>query len=194
MDIATLAGTLTRLGATALATVLGGPAAGAAIGALASALGSDPTPEGVAEAIEANPETAAVAVAMVEAKQGAALAELNARLADVQDARSTTVKLVQAGSSIAWGAPVVSVIIVIAFAAVLLALFFKALPDNQVALLMIGALVSEFRGVTSYWLGSSRGSQEKDATIRAMSQNPSSQIGTAIGGVIGGAVKKAIRR
>jgi len=169
MDLTVLANLIKPL-APVVGGLLGGPIGAAALGALASALGTEATPEAVAEAVQADPDKAKAVLADVEAKQAAALSELQERLADVQDARATTVKLVEAGSSIAWGAPIVSVLVVAGFMAVLLALFWRALPENQVVLVMIGALASEFRGVTAYWLGSSIGSKDKDAMLATLAK------------------------
>ena len=45
-----------------------------------------------------------------------ALEELNSRIADVASARSQTVELAKAGSAIAWGSPIVSVLAIVVFA------------------------------------------------------------------------------
>ena len=95
-----------------------------------------------------------------------------ARLADVASARGQTVSLAQAGSKIAWGAPVVSVLVVGMFGAILVFLATRAVPADAKDLMnvMIGTLGASFGAVVQYWVGSSAGSQAKDATIHAMTQ------------------------
>lgn len=90
-----LAATLAKAGAPILsgalstaAGAIGGPAgallgsgASAIIGALADALGTDPTPEAVAEKVEADPSAAASAVQQVEASKGDVIAAIHAETA-----------------------------------------------------------------------------------------------------------------
>lgn len=104
--------------------------------------------------------------AELEARRG----ELEAILADVQSARTQTVELAKAGSSIAWGAPVVSVLVVITFSLALGAFFAGKVPSSEVALLLIGTLAGAFTQVINYWLGSSAGSKAKDQQLSAMVQ------------------------
>jgi membrane protein DedA with SNARE-associated domain len=96
--------------------------------------------------------------------------ELNARLADIQNARATTVKLVEAGSAISWGAPVVSVLVVAGFLALVGGMMFRTVPDSQVALVLFGSLSTAFGSVISYWLGSSAGSKDKDAMLASIAK------------------------
>lgn len=107
--------------------------------------------------------------------------ELEAALADVQSARQQTVQLAQAGSPISWGAPIVSVLVVIGFLSVLGIFFFGTFPEGQaaqsVANMLLGALAIAFGQVVNYWLGSSVGSQRKDfflanSTPAAVDQRP----------------------
>ena len=90
-----------------------------------------------------------------------------ARLEDVASARRQTVELAKAGSPIAWGAPVVSVLAIVVFAGFVAMLFFKVVPqDMKEALFLLGGSAATGYGmVLSYWLGSSSGSAAKDATI-----------------------------
>lgn len=68
-------------------------------------------------------------------------------------------------------------IVTTAFAGACLALYFKEIPTGQkdIALILLGALISEFRSVGSYWTGSTISSQSKDDTIREMANNPNKQ-------------------
>lgn len=190
-----LASILTKIGAPLLSTAIGGPVgalASAAIGALAEALGTPATPEAVAKEIENNPQ-AATAVRKIEAEQAPDM--LKAYLADVQDARAQTVKLVETGSSIAWGAPVISVLIVTGFLGLITGLMFKSVPDNQVTLILFGALSAAFSQVVSYWLGSSAGSARSGDAIRAIAQQATTPTaGQVAGKVIDAAVKTVGKR
>ena len=190
-----LASILTKIGAPLLSTAIGGPVgalASVAIGALAEALGTQATPEAVAKEIENNPQ-AATTVRKIEAEQAPDM--LKAYLADVQDARQQTIKLVEAGSSIAWGAPVISVLIVVGFLGLITGLMFKSVPDNQVTLILFGGLSAAFSQVVAYWLGSSAGSARSGDAIRQIAQQATqTTVGQAAGKVIDAVVKPAAKR
>jgi hypothetical protein len=88
---------------------------------------------------------------------------------DLASARSQTIELSKAGSLIAWGAPVMSIIVVVGFLTALY-LFLSAkleLPEFQQSVLniMLGFLGAGFQQTINYWLGSSRGSADKGATL-----------------------------
>ena len=93
--------------------------------------------------------------------------ELVEQLHDVQSARSQTVDLAKAGSHIAWGAPIVSVLAVVVFAGFVVLLFTKNLPDGMKDALMLlaGTAAAGFGAVLNYWLGSSAGSARKDVLM-----------------------------
>lgn len=171
-DLSSLAGTLARLGAPILGTVIGGPVgtlAGAAITALADALGTKPTPEAVAEAAEKNPAI----VQRVEVEQAPSMvAELQARLADVQDARAQTLQLAGQNSLISWGAPTVSVIVLVGFVVLSLLAMKPSLAgtNENVTLYLLGAWQSLVVGVVNYWVGSSAGSKQSGDAVRALAQ------------------------
>lgn len=128
------------------------------------------------------PDAAARATAELELarlEQTGELAQLaadvdmaKAGLADVASARGQTVSLAQSGSKIAWGAPVVSVLVVGMFGGILVLIATRAVPPDAKDLMniMLGTLGASFGAVVQYWVGSSAGSRDKDATIHAMSQ------------------------
>jgi hypothetical protein len=141
---------------------------------LAEALGVPPTPEAVKNAIETgDPAAVQAKLSEAEVRMQTEGEKFKASLADVQSARTATVDLAKAQSSIAWGAPVVSVVIVFGFFAVMSMLFIVKvdLPPNSVGLLnvLFGALIPAFGQVCNYWLGSSAGSNDKSAQIAALS-------------------------
>jgi hypothetical protein len=96
-----------------------------------------------------------------------ALEELNARIADVASARSQTVELAKAGSAIAWGSPVVSVLAIAVFGGFVYMLFASAVPEGmkEALLLLGGSAATGYGMVLSYWLGSSSGSAQKTAAL-----------------------------
>lgn len=104
------------------------------------------------------------------AKLDAETAALRLQIEDTQDARATTVKLAEAGSSISWGAPVISVIVTVGFLAILTLLVLRplGLDTVQVTVLnvLLGYLGAGFQQTVNYWLGSSAGSATKDATLK----------------------------
>lgn len=195
MDASTLtalAGAIKQVGGTLLGGMIGGPAGAAIapviIGALADALGADKTPEAVTKAITDNPDLAGPVVQRVEANQGDTLKELELRLGDVKDARAQTIQLVQAGSVLAWGAPVVAVIVVLGFLGALFVFMFRPIPlDNSQSTLLnilLGTLGAAFTQVVNYYLGSSAGSAAKDQRLAQIETPTAGQIaGKAIDAV-----------
>lgn len=97
-----------------------------------------------------------------------ALDELTARLHDVQSARSQTVELAKSGSSLAWGAAIISIMITVGFFVMLYLVIRREIPDSSMTLanIMLGSLGTSFTAVVSYWVGSSAGSAAKDGALR----------------------------
>jgi hypothetical protein len=138
---------------------------------VAEALGVPPTPEAVKNAIETGePEVVQAQLSEAEVRMQTEVEKFKAALEDVQSARATTLGLVKSKSPIAWGAPVVSVVIVTGFIA-LSVLAMKpnmAGIDSSVTLYLLGAWQSLATMAATYWLGSSAGSNDKSAQIAAM--------------------------
>lgn len=196
-----LANLLKTIGAPILGTIIGGPVgtiAGAAVGALADALGTTATPEAVAAKLEATPmsETGPI-VRAVEADKGPEyLAELQARLADVQDARRTQIELVDKGSPLAWSTAVISILVTLLFAAVVILMLLKPVEFTplQTSLLniMLGGLVVQFAQVVNYYLGSSAGSARNGDAMRALAQQATAPTtGQIVGKAVDAAAAKA---
>ena len=95
---------------------------------------------------------------------------LVARLTDVANARATTVQLAAAGSSVAWGVPVVSVVVLLTFGGVMCLTLTRAMPPNSEAVLnvLLGTLGAMSTSVVGYWVGSSAGSARKDARLASL--------------------------
>jgi hypothetical protein len=196
------AGQLAQAGLPSLGTLIGGIAGGplggsiggavgrGAAAAIGAALGVPATPEAITQAVAADPDAARVKLAAIEAD-----AKTQADyLADVANARSTTVQLAQAGSKIAWGAPVVSVIISMGFFTVMFMLFFiKAeMPQSVFQLLSIlfGVLATLFTQVGNYWLGSSESSRRNADTIRDVARSASIPGPAQVAASVASAIKR----
>lgn len=146
-------------GAAGTALSGGNPLAGAALASLARRLtgaGKDEPLESIAEGILGNPDQ--VMQFRLEARK-LELDELRLRTLDVQDARKTL--------SVSQGAVVVSAVVLLSyFAAMLVAMFVEIPPGSvNIAYLLLGNLATGFGMVLTFWLGSSKGSKEKDAIL-----------------------------
>lgn len=118
-----------------------------------------------------------------EQRRQAELAEMQKSLENTQGARSSMIELVRAGSAMAWGAPVVSIIVTGGFFVFLLALMWGGGGERKwdptvanIINIAVGALATAFATVVNFWLGSSMGSRDKDKQVaRAMELNSTVQ-------------------
>lgn len=157
---------LGRIAPDLLGLAFGGaaePVAGRVEAALRDIFGTA-DPAVVAAAAEAEPGKAEA----LKARLAAETADLKAQLGDVADARAATRGLVQAGSPIAWGSPVISTVVVLAFATVAVVVFARYGVESAVGQLIAGALIAKFGTVVDFWLGSSRGTVERADQVTAM--------------------------
>lgn len=90
-------------------------------------------------------------------------ARINAILADIQDARGTMTKLAGMGSSLAWGAAIVSSLVIAANVLATYLVFTTTVPKGQgdLAYLIVGQLLGMGSTVVAFWLGSSMSSVQK---------------------------------
>lgn len=118
----------------------------------------------IAQKIATDPALADQFKAKLEAETSA----LQAQLADVQDARATTVALSAQGGWNANATAVLTGINYIGFFGVLFLLVWKGLPDNARELVagMVGAIVGSYVGSNNFWFGSSAGSASKDSALK----------------------------
>ncbi|HLZ24582.1 MAG TPA: hypothetical protein VKQ30_20900 [Ktedonobacterales bacterium] len=174
---APLIGGLLKTAASAAGGPVVGALAGVVIDAVAKAVGAPSSePSAIAAAIAADPAKAAAAIPQVEAAHAELIkAQTDAQEAafkDVEDARATTVQLVAQKSIMAWGAVVVSVLVVLAFLAALVLLVRYGVDANnlsgQAELILTGTLGAAFAQVVNYWLGSSSGSSDKTAALTSL--------------------------
>ena len=107
-------------------------------------------------------QLAQIAGQAAAARDAAQMSALAAVLADVAGAQ--TLALAQGGSALAWGAPVVSLVVLVTFGAVVSLVLFRAVPPGSEAVLnvLLGTLGAMATSVVGYWVGSSVGSARKD--------------------------------
>jgi hypothetical protein len=157
-----------------LGGLLGGPVGAIATAAgtlIASAFGSEPTPDAVERAIAADPALALKLKELEAAHQSKLmdwqLAIIQADLANVQGARQAEVEKAKAGYLGAWATPLVALIVTVGFFVMLYVVMSKGdgKPMSEAAVLLLGALSAGFGSVVQYYLGSSLGSARKDAAL-----------------------------
>ena len=92
---------------------------------------------------------------------------LSAYLSDTANARAQLIQLTQARSPIAYGALVVSAIVLLSFGTVMTLTLTRAIPagSDTVLNMLLGSLAAMATSVVSYWVGSSAGSARKDDHI-----------------------------
>ena len=97
-----------------------------------------------------------------------------ARLADVANAREQTLALATAGSSISWGAPVVSLVVMVTFAVVTGFVLLRPIPAESATVItvLLTTLQTLAVAVVSYWVGSSAGSAEKTRLLAVARPTP----------------------
>jgi hypothetical protein len=156
MDWQDLASTVAK-SAPALGAALGGPAGAAVGGLIAAAFGVDRSAQAVAEAV-ANDPSAAVKLREIELRHAEVLAELMTQrhlgeMADTQHARTT-----HRDSQMPLFLMVVGLIA---------ALMYQPTPESnsEVIYLVTGQIIGAFATAIAYWLGSSRGSAEKQRQL-----------------------------
>jgi hypothetical protein len=101
------------------------------------------------------------------AQRAGDLATLQAGLADAVSARDQTIALAKAGSVIAYGAPLMSAIVLSSFGVIAWLVMFRAVPPGSETLAagVLEALKLLSVTIVGYWCGSSAGSARKDDTL-----------------------------
>jgi hypothetical protein len=164
-----------------------GAVASQVVGVVQAATGTSTPEAAIAAAGNLPPDERAklaVQLAQIQAQAEQAarqsdLDELKAHLGDVGGARRQTVSLASAGSPIAWGAPVISVLVLAAFGTATFVVLTKALPagSQEVALYTMGALQAMACSVVTYWVGSSAGSAAKSSVMEATARAAAAPLG-----------------
>lgn len=153
--------------APALGVALGGPAGGAVGSLVAAAFGAKARPADVAAVIAGDPD-AAVKLREIELRHAEVIASLaaqqyEAQLLDVQQARTA-----HQGH---WMPGFLTLLLAAMVASLGAALLTMEMPaENQEVLYLIaGQLLGAFATAIAYWLGSSRGSAEKQRALESRS-------------------------
>lgn len=133
-------------------------------------------PDAVGEAIK-DPEKAAqlraqlaqIAADKEKAEREAELEDLKLRIQDGASARQQQQILASTDSPIAWAPAVLSGVILVLFGVILSIMFLGALPksDNQIVYVLVGTLAAMVTQVGNFWLGSSKGSADKQQDLKA---------------------------
>ena len=169
--------------APGIAAAFGGPLAGAAVKILGDKLLGSPnaTEDEVAAALANGSLTGDQIRALREAEMTFELemarvdaSREQAYIGDTQNARQQTIDLSRELSPIAWGAPIVSFLIVAGYFFCIYRLFIVSadMPPNVFQLLnvMFGALSAALAQTINYWLGSSAGSKRASDSIRKIAE------------------------
>lgn len=159
-----------------------GPTAETTVAAVQSAVkavtGTD-HPEAQAAAL-ADPNTAKelrLHLANIAASQSAAAEQavqdrITAQLADVANGRATVFQPADSHPAMVWGAPVVSVVVLVTFGAVVSPALVRSMPPGTepVLNLVLGTLGAMATSVVGYWVGSSAGSARKDVRLASIAE------------------------
>ena len=96
-------------------------------------------------------------------------ARMDAALESVASAQKQTVDLAKIGSNIAWAAPAISVVVLLAFGTLCGVVLFHAIPEasQRTADGLLTSLGTLATMVVSYWVGSSAGSARKTELLQA---------------------------
>lgn len=102
-------------------------------------------------------------------RQQVDLDALRQSIADVTAARGSAAQFARLGSPLAWGAPVLSAIILISFAVILYVVLYLGIRNESLALanVLLGTLAAMTTQVANFWLGSSSSTNRKDELIRS---------------------------
>ena len=173
-----LAGSLIKAGAPTLGSVVGtlvggpfgtlaGGLAGNVLADIAGALGAPPDapPATIQQTIEADPGAAATKLQALEN-------DYRTEIEDRQSARQQTVDLAKAGSEVAWGAPVVSVIATLGFFVTAWLGVTSHAFDTPMGNLIMGGMLTGYSTVLAYWLGSSSAARRNGDAVRAIAMAP----------------------
>ena len=156
MDWKDLASTVAK-SAPALGAALGGPAGAAVGGLIAAAFGVDRSAQAVADAVANDPEAAVKLLAELMTQR------YLGEMADTQHARATH-KDSQMPA-------ILTVALFLMVVGLIAALMYQPTPESnsEVIYLVTGQIIGAFATAIAYWLGSSRGSAEKQRALEARS-------------------------
>jgi len=155
-----------------IATLVGGPAAGAVTSMVASTLGVENNSDAIGSALASDPG-ALLKIKELEFTHKEKLEELSfentkAHLADRQSARTREIENLKAGGSNTL-MYTLGCVIVVGFFLTVIALIFRSTPiptgSKDAVMLLLGSLIASFACVVQYFFGSSQGSANKTAML-----------------------------
>lgn len=166
--------------APTLATMLGGPLAGAAVGALAQAFGLSPSAsqEDITKVVQGGQMTPDIIAAVraadqkhaeIMGQQGIDLAKLNAdhdaAMVQADVSNQSSARQMQIAQPSKWPG-VLSAITTLSVIGVILArMYGESLPQDATTVQLIGSLTTGWGMALSYWFGTTRASNNKDALL-----------------------------
>jgi hypothetical protein len=111
------------------------------------------------------------------------IAELTVRLADTGSARNMAMEMAQVHSGLAYGGVIVSIVIVAGFVMTTFAVLNNHLSatDGQFGSILVGTLAAMATQVANYWLGSSIGSNTKNAMLANAQNNLAASVPASYG-------------
>lgn len=168
MDWKDVAGAVGKA-APMLGTLLGGPAGGAVGAIIASAIGSDNSPEAVEAAISTNPD-ALVKLREIEAGKAVKLQELVTDHAKAMIQAETADRASARAMQTATPSKMPAILtcgVGVAFFVALGALFFFPIPaeNRDTIVYMCGQLAAAFAACLAFWVGTTRQSENKTAML-----------------------------
>jgi len=155
--------TLEKLAPT-VASALGSPVAGMAVGALESALGV--SGDDVQKTIESNKLTAdqVAAIQQAEIAIKAKAQELGLDFAKLSNEDRASARQMQTAVK-SWVPPFLACVVTVGFFGILVGLMLNKLEPNPELDVMLGSLGTAWVGIISFYFGSSAGSQAKDQLL-----------------------------
>ncbi len=146
--------------------------------AAASVLSRDP-----ALAVQLRVQLAQIAASAQAEADSAQLDTLKTSFADIANARTQTVTLTSQHSPIAYGAPIISVVVLLTFGITMSVALTKAMPPGSETILnmLLGTLAAMATSVVSYWVGSSVGSLNKDRRLAQLQDQTIAAANTPTG-------------
>lgn len=152
--------------APTVATALGGPLAGMAVKMAAEALGVEPDESAVQQALASGDPEVMLKLKQVENDFALKLEELGIERDRIAAQNTDSARKMQVETKSIIPA-ILTVVTVIGFFGLLIgaAAGVLALSGSDVMMLLLGVLARETASVYNFWMGSSRGSQEKTALL-----------------------------
>ena len=157
--------TLEKLAPT-VASALGSPVAGMAVGALESALGV--SGDDVQKTIETGKLTGdqVAAIQQAEIQIKARAQELGLDFAKLTNEDRASARAMQANVK-SWVPPFLAISVTLGFFGILVGLMMGKIDQAAEVDIMLGSLGTAWTGIVAFYFGSSAGSQAKDAVIHA---------------------------